>query len=211
MTAESRLLEMLLSPHGALRYEACELLRVAPSLSPASISALQQAASDPDPDVAERAAAALAIHLAPSQLTPPPVHRRGYMPFFWTMPLVLLGFISFLTAAVVSSFMSSVDTFDYDSKQRLESLAAIPCIAGLAFLVLCIAAAVRWAERGSRPYLSVVLLTIAATIWPLLVASKLAFLPQAQGYVAVVVVALDILIAVALLKPAQEPTKKETR
>lgn len=56
------LLEMLNSRKASIRYEACEYLRVAPSLTSEVIQALNNACSDPDPDVAEAARRAFAAH-----------------------------------------------------------------------------------------------------------------------------------------------------
>ena len=72
------LVEMLQSHKPGKRYEACELLRVAPSLSPAALVALEKATDDPNPGVRESAASALAVHNAPTSMPPtaPPVPQR---------------------------------------------------------------------------------------------------------------------------------------
>jgi hypothetical protein len=64
-----RALEMLKSQDSAKRYEACEELRVAPTLARESIDALKRALSDPSPEVADAAGRALAIH-SPSDAAP---------------------------------------------------------------------------------------------------------------------------------------------
>ncbi len=67
----SRLIEQLHSPRQSQRYEACEWLRVAPSLPQEAIDALEQATHDPDPEVAEDARRAIAIHAEPdTQILP---------------------------------------------------------------------------------------------------------------------------------------------
>jgi hypothetical protein len=65
-----KLIEMLQSPKASRRFDACEELRVAPSLPPPAISALEQATNDPDRLVRESAARALAVQ-EPS-FEPPP-------------------------------------------------------------------------------------------------------------------------------------------
>lgn len=62
MSEESRYLEMLKSPKASVRYEACELLRVQPSLSPDALSALELALEDPDRSVRDSAGSALKVH-----------------------------------------------------------------------------------------------------------------------------------------------------
>ena len=59
MYSAQKLLEMITSEKTSTRYDACEWLRVRPDSSPEIIYALQKASSDPDPDVAQRAAYAL--------------------------------------------------------------------------------------------------------------------------------------------------------
>ena len=67
-----KLLKMLESPKASVRYEACEWLRVAPSLTDAATAALEKAANDPDPDVRGSAQIALDLHKpeAPPPLVP---------------------------------------------------------------------------------------------------------------------------------------------
>jgi hypothetical protein len=57
-----RLINQLDSPDKNKRYEACEELRVLPSLPPEAIAALRTAKSDADVEVAEAAKRALALH-----------------------------------------------------------------------------------------------------------------------------------------------------
>jgi hypothetical protein len=57
-----KLVAMLRSPKANVRYEACELLRVAPEITPEAIVALENALRDPDPHVAEGAKTALNVH-----------------------------------------------------------------------------------------------------------------------------------------------------
>ena len=56
------LIKMLQSNNSNKRYKACELLRVSPSLPPKAIEALRLVTNDPDPDVADAAQRALALH-----------------------------------------------------------------------------------------------------------------------------------------------------
>jgi hypothetical protein len=57
------LIRMLQSPNSNTRYEACEYLRVAPSITPEALEALKNAINDPDASVAEAAQQALNLHL----------------------------------------------------------------------------------------------------------------------------------------------------
>jgi hypothetical protein len=57
-----KLINMLQSPKPNKRYEACELLRVAPAITPEARIALQNAINDPDASVVDAAQRALAIH-----------------------------------------------------------------------------------------------------------------------------------------------------
>ncbi len=70
------LLRQLQDPKANKRFDACELLRVAPALSPEAISALQVAADDTDPYVRESAKSALAVHLPSVPQALPPVIRN---------------------------------------------------------------------------------------------------------------------------------------
>ena len=80
MDQTSKLLGQLNSADKNKRYDACELLRVSPTLPPEAISALQAATHDSEEDVAEAAQRALAIHLAPGPAQP----RHAPLPA-WTM------------------------------------------------------------------------------------------------------------------------------
>jgi hypothetical protein len=70
MTLEDHIEDQILklkSPKASLRYEACEYLRVAPSITPDAIKALVKALSDNDPTVAEVAKRALEVQ-APTEI-----------------------------------------------------------------------------------------------------------------------------------------------
>ena len=77
----SKLIRQLTSTDKNKRYDACELLRVSPTLPPEAISALQVATHDSEEEVAEAAQRALAIHLAPG-----PAHPRQAPLSGWAMP-----------------------------------------------------------------------------------------------------------------------------
>ena len=66
-----QLLQMLESPSASRRYEACEELRVAATIPDEAKGALSRAAQDPDPNVADAARRALALHSPPSAPQPP--------------------------------------------------------------------------------------------------------------------------------------------
>lgn len=62
MTDIPTLLKMLQSNDANKRYEACEELRVSPSLSPEALEALRVVTNDPNPDVADAAQRAIKLH-----------------------------------------------------------------------------------------------------------------------------------------------------
>lgn len=75
MSDVNTLIRKLYSPKASDRYDACELLRVTPALSPEAISALQATLEDSDQSVAESAASALNAHgaaIAKPAVKPPP-------------------------------------------------------------------------------------------------------------------------------------------
>lgn len=67
-------IKMLESPKASARYDACESLRVAPSLNEAAVAALERASNDSDPEVRDAAKRALNVHqteLLPESRTSP--------------------------------------------------------------------------------------------------------------------------------------------
>lgn len=62
MSEVDDLINKLKSPKSSVRFDACELLRVQPSLSSAAITALENALQDLDTSVRESAASALLVH-----------------------------------------------------------------------------------------------------------------------------------------------------
>ncbi len=95
-TEIEKLIAMFQSPKADVRYGACELLRVAPTLTPEAIAALQEILNDPDPNVAEAAQRALSLHLTPEVRKDKPVElksnpqieeaRRAYR-WLWFSPI----------------------------------------------------------------------------------------------------------------------------
>jgi formylglycine-generating enzyme required for sulfatase activity len=75
--------QMLDSPKASVRYDACESLRVAPSLDDAAKAALERASDDPDPDVRDAAQRALIVHRPapppPSEIEPPHPEIEGWL------------------------------------------------------------------------------------------------------------------------------------
>ena len=57
-----RFIKMLENPKASVRYDGCESLRVAPSLSDAALAVVERASNDPDPDVRDAAQIALDLH-----------------------------------------------------------------------------------------------------------------------------------------------------
>jgi hypothetical protein len=82
LVAIDKRIEMLRSPKASTRFEACELLRVAPKITPEETAALRNALRDPDSDVVERAKSALAAHsaLAGTSLQPAEADRTQAAP-----------------------------------------------------------------------------------------------------------------------------------
>lgn len=70
MADNEKLIKMLESPKDSDRYEACELLRVSPSISDTALAALEKVADDADPSVREAAQNALNFHKVPPTLPP---------------------------------------------------------------------------------------------------------------------------------------------
>jgi hypothetical protein len=62
MADMQRLIEMLQSENSKERYNACEELRVSPSIPPEAIQALRSATRDANPNVAEAAQRAIMLH-----------------------------------------------------------------------------------------------------------------------------------------------------
>ncbi len=75
--------ERLKSPNKNTRYEACEMLRVAPAITPEALEALRLATHDPDRLVAEAAQDALRVHLEPESIKPAQAQRPAG---FWENP-----------------------------------------------------------------------------------------------------------------------------
>ncbi len=65
MNEIDRLIEQLHSPSRGKRYEACEYLRIAPSLPQLAMDALREATFDPEAEVAYAARHAIATHRGP--------------------------------------------------------------------------------------------------------------------------------------------------
>jgi hypothetical protein len=62
MSEIEKLVEKLRNPKAGTRYEACELLRVAPTITPEAIEALEKVLHDTDPAIVESAASSLQGH-----------------------------------------------------------------------------------------------------------------------------------------------------
>jgi len=71
MDEVEKLIKALESPKASARYDACESLRVAPSLNDAAVAALERASNDSDPEVRDAAHRALNLHkTAPDYVKP---------------------------------------------------------------------------------------------------------------------------------------------
>jgi hypothetical protein len=93
MSEVEKLVEKLRSPKVGNRYEACELLRIAPAITPEAIEALEKVLHDPDPAIIESAASALQGHQGiaerPDQPPEPQQYRWADLPIEY-LPAILL-------------------------------------------------------------------------------------------------------------------------
>lgn len=71
------LIQKLKSPDPAIRAEACERLRDYPQIPLEAVQALQEAAHDPDEDVAGAARRALKVHLPPEETPEPAIQEAA--------------------------------------------------------------------------------------------------------------------------------------
>ncbi len=96
----------LTNPRADTRYDACEELRVASSLPPQALSALQRAAQDPDPGVADAAQRALRLHIGPPPAVPVPASESLIAPGV-TVPVIYRrnAMVTAALAALISSII----------------------------------------------------------------------------------------------------------
>lgn len=128
MADQSKLLSKLKHPKSGVRYDACEELRVATTLTQEATQALHLAANDPDAVVADAAQRALAAHASPvpqSSFGEPAV---GALAARATAPAEGSWFVPFLGYGALAAL-------------------PIPCL-GWLWLILSIVAAVKlgWAK-----------------------------------------------------------------
>lgn len=101
------LVELLKSGNANKRFDACEELRVSPQpLPPEAMGALKNAMNDPDPDVADAAQRAFALHAPPPEasvdkkkpdLEQPMVEKTVYNPRPLAVASLCLGILSLAT------------------------------------------------------------------------------------------------------------------
>ena len=100
MSEIEKLVEKLRSPKAGTRYEARELLRVAPTITPEAIAALEKVLHDPDPAVVESAASALQVHQGiagrPGQPPEPQQYRWADLPIEYLPALLLPLSVAFV-------------------------------------------------------------------------------------------------------------------
>lgn len=85
-----KLIQKLKSPNASARYEACEELRVASVIPADALAALRDTVRDPDPEVADAALRAVALHSPPSLPIgggPTPERAGGHQQFAPLTPL----------------------------------------------------------------------------------------------------------------------------
>jgi len=86
MSEIEKLVEKLRSPKAGTRYGACELLRVAPTITPEAIAALEKVLHDPDPGIAGR----------PGQPPEPQQYRWADLPVEYLPALLLPLSVAFV-------------------------------------------------------------------------------------------------------------------
>jgi len=151
MSTSSDVLRMLYSSDSGTRYEACELLRVAQSISSEARAELVRTTADSDPSVAERARAALIAHPAtPGSDSNPMVLHSLDNPLFATLPPILIGLATAICGSIAFLGLTFGDTFDAVAQQRNVDLASEVCIVSIAILVLCFLAVAKLALRGHK-------------------------------------------------------------
>jgi len=95
-----RLVKMLQSNNPNVRYEACEELRVAPSIPKEALAALRKATQDSDPNVVDAATRAVALHTAQTEerMTQEnaPTPNEPKQSFFKNFPFGFLSITMFL-------------------------------------------------------------------------------------------------------------------
>jgi len=100
MSEIEKLVGKLRSPKAVTRYEACELLRVAPTITPEAITALEKVLHDPDPVVVESAASTLQVHQGiagrPGQPLEPQENRWADIPVEYLPALHLTLSVAFV-------------------------------------------------------------------------------------------------------------------
>jgi len=166
----------LKSPKPVVRYDACEEMRVAPSLSPQARDALLAATKDPSPEVADAATRALETH-SPSTppLFPPPPNA---LPVTRTqIASAALAFFSGLTTAVLAAghlvgvVTTTLDRSPFQYTFRVYSLLLLGGV--LVVLGSLLAAASIGVARGERlawrqaVWAAVALLAVNVTLAPI--------------------------------------------
>ncbi len=120
MSEVEKLVEKLRSPKAGTRYEACELLRVAPTITPEAIEALEKVRHDPDPAIVGSAASALQGHLGiaerPGRPPEPQHYRWEDLPIEY-LPALLLP-LSFLRLLLCPWLCSPGLIVDLPGKER---------------------------------------------------------------------------------------------
>jgi hypothetical protein len=100
MSEIEKLVEKLRSPKAVIRYEACKLLRVSPTIPPEAIAALEKVLHDPNLAVVESAASALQVHQGiagrPGQPPEPQQYRWADLPVEYLPALLLPLFVAFV-------------------------------------------------------------------------------------------------------------------
>lgn len=100
--------EKLQSPKAGTRYEACEFLRIFPSIPPEALAALEAATHDPDAKVAEAARRAIDHHCKPEAI-PPTVEKKIVVPgkTRWAgFTNLILGLFSLLSSPLVLDMLT---------------------------------------------------------------------------------------------------------
>jgi len=149
MSANSDVLRKLRSANSGSRYEACELLRVALSISPEARAELVRATADSDPLVAERARAALGAHpTIPGSDSDLTVLASRDNPLYAALPPILIGTATSICGAIAYLGLTFADTFDAAAQRRNADVASAVCLVSITIVFLCFVSVARRALGG---------------------------------------------------------------
>jgi hypothetical protein len=128
-------IERLKSPNKNTRFDACEVLRVAPSIPQEAVDALRLATHDPDRLVAEAASDAIAVHTQPLSTFFVGRSPTSAPPGFWGKPSkkLLAVAVLFLATLLAISWLNLLRFGDLEGRSQWFILPAFYWIEFLSF------------------------------------------------------------------------------